>query len=333
MGSAIDERSVRLDDGIAVETREHGTVRFDPRRPDGDLNVLSHAHGDHLPSRVGAEPIICSGLTAQLATVRREFGELTPATHEAVELREAGHIEGSRSAVIDDRDVRLLYTGDIATRDRYGLAGFEPVSADVLLIEATYGSPEYVFPPLLTVERTVNDWLSETRHRPAIWFGYALGKAQRLIRLFERTNRERLFTTEAILRLNDVIERSTRIGFDALPFERDRPLEPGDVLILPSQVSRFDWVSELVAESNATTAGFSGWAADDGYVYRTPVDRGFVLSDHCDFAELVEVVREVEPEVVYTHHGHAGVLATELTRLGYTARSLRANQSTIDDFR
>lgn len=323
---------VRLGDGIIVETADIGTIALDSRQPSGDLAIISHAHGDHLPDRIGTVQILCSSLTRRLAAVRRDLPESDPATHPSVTLLPAGHVKGSRAALIDDAGSRILYTGDIATRDRYGLTGFDPPPADVLIIEATYGSPEYVFPSIDTVEGEVLEWLTETADRPAILFGYALGKAQRIQRLVERADRKRVFTTGAILAVNDVITATTGESFLARPFDRKQSLDAGDVLVLPSQLARFEWVDQLVDETTAVTAGFSGWAADDGFIYQRGLDRGFVLSDHCDFNELVEVVDTVNPDIVYTQHGFASVFATELTRRGFEARALRTNQSTLDSF-
>ncbi|MFC6906650.1 hypothetical protein [Halalkalicoccus tibetensis] len=52
---------------------------------------------------------------------------------------------------------------------------------------------------------------------------------------------------------------------------------------------------------------------NDGCQYRGDYEVTVPLSDHRDFAELVEAVRGVDREVVYTQHGSAEELATHLT--------------------
>lgn len=327
-----DEIRVSLNNGIAIETESLGTVRCDPSRPTGDYNVVSHAHGDHLPESVEDANLVCSPLTAKLACARRDLPAVEPVIPDEMTLYPSGHIDGSCAALIRDRGRRILYTGDIATRDRYGLNGFEPVAADILIIEATYGSSAYTFPPIQDIERDVLSWLDEIDEAPVVVFGYALGKAQRLVRLFEAVGDERVVTTEAIEKLNAVIAEERGVSFPTTRFERNGSLEGGDIVLLPSQLARFDWVQSFVNEQDAVTAGFSGWAADQSYIYRRGVDRGFPLSDHCDFTELLDVVEAVDPEIVYTHHGQSGTLATELTKRGYEARALRQHQTTIDSF-
>ena len=110
-------------------------------------------------------------------------------------------------------------------------------------------------------------------------------------------------------------------------------LVPGDVLVLPMQTTRLAWIEALVDRYDAVTVGFSGWAVDDAFVYRRGLDEGFVLSDHADFNELVEIVQAVDPERVYTTHGATEAFASHLTRAeGYETRALKAGQTTLEDF-
>jgi putative mRNA 3-end processing factor len=325
-------RRVRLGDGIRFDLTSGETVVCDGERSNDGIRVLSHAHGDHL-YREDPGAVICSAVTAALARVRREDVPLERTTHPAVELFDAGHVPGSTAARITDPDgTRYLYTGDLSTRDRFYLEGFEPVDADVLVIEATYGEPVYVFPPQEAVEREVVDWLDGTYDRPVLAFGYTLGRTQELQLLAKRSSRERLFVTEATARINGVVEEHYDVEFGARRYREATELGPGDVLVLPTQTNRLSFVDTLVEEREALKAGFSGWAIDTSFRYRGDYDETFPLSDHCDFTELVDVVRAVDPEVVYTQHGSAETLATRLTREGYEAYPLVRNQRSLSDF-
>lgn len=329
----------------------------------GPTTVVSHAHGDHLVDSV--DRIVASDLTAALAASRRGgdagsgksrresseedrtgrsekegggTGDAIPPTavdHPAIDLLDAGHVAGSRAAVLTDPDTgrTCLYTGDCCTRDRFYLDGFDPVAADVLVVETTYGTPEYVFPPTAEVVARIHSWLEETMGEVVILFGYALGRAQKLQRILAGSPRDRVFVTEAIARLDAVIEDHLEVSFQGRPYDSDVDLEPGDALVLPMQTSRLPWIESLVERNDAITAGFSGWATDDSFVYRRGFDEGFVLSDHCDFRELLEVVETVDPDRVYTHHGFAEVFASHVTaEVGCETRALKPNQSTFADF-
>jgi putative mRNA 3-end processing factor len=328
-------RRVRLADGIQFDLTNGETVVCDGERSSDGVRVLSHAHGDHL-YRENPGAVICSDVTAALAQVRREDTPLERTTHPAIDLFDAGHVPGSRATHITDPDgTTYLYTGDCSTRDRFYLDGFDPgsVDADVLVIEATYGEPEYVLPPQETVEAEIVDWLDDTADRPALLFGYTLGRAQELQLLANRSSRERLFVTRTTARINAVVEEHYNVDFGARRYRGDTDLSAGDVLILPSQTSKLSFVNALVRDHDAIKAGFSGWAINDSFQYRGDYDVTFALSDHCDFTELVDVVRGVDPDVVYTQHGSAADLATHLeTVKGYEAYPLVRNQRSLGDF-
>ena len=328
---------VRLSDGLRIDLATGETVVADATQPAGDINVLSHAHGDHLYREAPPE-LICSETTAALARTRRDeadYGELNRTTHPAVDLVNAGHVAGSRAALIEDEAAgrTYLYTGDVSTRDRCYLSGFEPPDADVLITETTYGSPEFVLPPQNALEREIVDWLDDTTDRPVLLFGYSLGRAQKLQRLVARSGRSRLFVSDAIARINEPIEVAFDVAFGAERSSPDVDLEAGDALVLPSQTNNLAFVDRIVDETGATKAGFSGWAVESSFKYRGDYDVTFPLSDHCDFTELEAVVEAVDPEVVYTHHGSAETFATHCTaELGYEARALKRDQATLGEF-
>lgn len=321
--------TVRLRDGVEVVLSDGTNIVCDADRPDGDVHVVSHAHGDHTPRESTAA--VCSPLTADLATARTDE-TLQRASDPRVTLHQSGHVAGSTAALISDPDgTRYLYTGDVCTRGRFHLDGFEPVDADVLIVEATYGEPKYVFPDHDEVAGSIRTWLEET-DEPVILFGYALGRAQKLQLLAAEADRARVFTTPAVDRVNEVVADHLDVHFDVQEYGQDVSLEAGDALILPMSTTRLEWIDDLIDRSGAITAGFSGWAIEDSFKYRGDYDVTFPLSDHCDYEELLALVEAVDPDTVYTNHGAAEALASHLTSEGYDATALRENQTSLGDF-
>lgn len=302
---------------------------------DGEPAVLTHAHTDHLfnPDRART---ICSPLTWDLALARRggspDGGG--PSTHESVKLFDSGHIAGSTAALIrDERDgTSYLYTGDLAVRDRCHLAGFEPPSADVLIIETTYGSPAYRFPPQAELRAEIIEWLDETRDRVAVLHGYVLGRAQKLQWLAREADRDRILVSPEIAVMNEVIEAHLDVEFGATVVTEEPTLRAGDAVVVPN--GGVDGILRgCRVEAPVVQAGFSGWAVAPWFRNRGSLDAAFPLSDHCDFDELVQVVRAVDPDKVYTHHGFADRFARHLVEeVGYDATPLVRNQTTLDDF-
>ena len=326
-----DSIDVRLQDGITLETEALGTVHLDARRPSGEVNICSHAHTDHLPTRADHAEIVCSPLTANLGRLRRDIPGFEATTHESVHLIDSGHVDGSTAALIEDNGMRILFTGDVALRSRYGLDGFEPPEADVLILEATYGRPEYVFPPLSTIERELLDCI-EKSPGPVIVYAYALGKAQRVLALLDECDIESVYTSAEVLELCHAIETHTKTVFPACELTETTPLSQDAVLVLPGRSAAPAVVDTLISEHDAITVGCSGWAIDSSYQYRRGVDRAIALSDHCGFDELVNLVVAVDPDLVYTHHGFSMELARELVRVGVDTRALRRHQTTLASF-
>src|SRR3954469_7262401 len=117
---------------------------------------VSHAHSDHTELH---REIIVSAPTSQLMRARMSgdwlehvlpFGQ--PWNFSGGELNSqmtllpAGHIFGSAMAWITTGNESLLYTGDFKLRPGLSAEKCEPRQADVLIMETTYGRPQYRFP-------------------------------------------------------------------------------------------------------------------------------------------------------------------------------------------
>ncbi|MDF9745822.1 mRNA cleavage and polyadenylation specificity factor-like protein [Natrinema salsiterrestre] len=334
--------TVRHRDGIHFEdgTGEPRVVA-DARSAAGAVNVVSHAHADHT-FRTTPETVVCSAETAAIAKARSgtgfEYAERVP----GIELVPAGHVVGSRAAIIDIAEAtggslsgRYCYTGDFSVRDRCYLDGFDPraVDADALIMETTYGLPKYKFSPQDELEAAIADWLCDNDDRPLFLFGYSLGRSQKLQWLArEATGGREILVSESIRDVNRAIEAATDLEFPGERYDSLRGLTD-EIVVLPSNQARADWVETAVEREDGLKAGFSGWAVDDSFRYRGGYDVTFPLTDHCDFDELLETVRAVDPEIVYTTHGFDEAFADRLaTEHGYRAQPLKRNQTTLEEF-
>lgn len=322
---------ISLGSGIIVE---YGALKFalDPKIPAPvDYTFVSHAHLDHVHTPSIKSKVIASRATKKLAIIRGyDLGE-TIEHVEGVKLLDSGHILGSRAICIGDE---VIYTGDAAGRERAFLAKCKTRRARTLIIETTFGSPEYVFPEVQTVIKEVNEMIARAfeRGKAVVLMGYLLGKAQVLSYLFSMW--APLYVHERVARMNDIYrECGVKMRAEKAISENMEGLPSGPfVMVAPMMNSTSDFIRRLKKSHGAVLAVFSGWAVDRGYRSMMGVDFAFPLSDHCDHRELLSIVNEVSPELVYTTHGFTEEFAQELRRLGYDAKPLNGYQSDLTQY-
>jgi Cft2 family RNA processing exonuclease len=297
---------------------------LDPTRPKRRAFV-SHAHSDHFGRH---DTFIATPATAALLRhryrprgrmeeqhygERRDFGEfsLTPYP--------AGHILGSAQALIEYREERLLYTGDLKLGESLTAEPCEAPEADTLIIEATFGRPRFVFPP---AHEVIAGILAFCRNALAagqtpVLFAYSLGKGQEVLRCLAGAG----FPIAVHGTTFGVSEIYTRLGIEFPVHEHlDRCDLADHVVICPPQTRRAEIFATL---KRPRTALISGWAMDRGARWRYGVDAAFPLSDHAGYDELVEYVGRVNPKRVFTVFGSDAEFAADLRTRGYDARPLK----------
>lgn len=287
---------VRLGNGVEV----HSDVRcfFDPTEVGyTGIHCLSHAHYDHLPYRMKGRSIVCSEITMRCASFRLRR-EIKLDENDRIKMLNAGHIFGSTMFLLEGEQ-NVLYTGDLCTRDRTGMKGARPTKADVLILEATYGTERYVFPPVEDMEKSIRDWVDEnlSAGRSVIIFSYPLGKSQELLMLL-KDHYPYIFGTAA--QTTAMIE-AEGFAFNYREFDPYSAEEPF-VLICPTGSRRSPFIERL-RKNGAVTAAVSGWALDPSYKYRMGVDETIPLSDHSDYNDLLEFADRCDPSLVLTFHG------------------------------
>ena len=172
----VGDAGILLDYGVALNDEPGFPMHVRPS--DVDLIVLSHAHLDHSGATpvfyirgqkaiVGTPPtfdltklllfdfIKISGYYLpfeyiDVETMMRSmkplgYGESVRVKDVEVTLIDAGHIPGSCQALVEAEGKRILYTGDINTRDTRLIRGSSPpdVEVDVLIIESTYADSDH----------------------------------------------------------------------------------------------------------------------------------------------------------------------------------------------
>jgi len=304
------------------------TYRLDPGSAvHGDLNLVSHAHSDHVPNHLRRAPIVCSRITLDLIRLRRKNVERQD--EPSIEMLEAGHVPGSVMFLVDDAS-KVLYTGDFCTRVKKHLRPAVPVRCDVLVMESTYGKPEYEFPDHDDTVGAVRDWVEGAidNGSNAVLLAYPLGKAQELC--YEL----RGLPIKVQKSIGDNNRALNNHGFE-LPVCTDAgPRAEQSFAYVTSGIGAERAKVDCLVKGGARTASFSGWATGRfGGTTKGLSTEMFPLSDHCDYNELMEFVRLCDPAKVFTTHGFAEEFARSVRReLGIDAEPLRKGQETLDAF-
>jgi DNA ligase-1 len=303
---------------------------LDPQQPQqGPEKVfVSHAHWDHTALH---REVILSAPTASLMQERlggeriehvlafqepRAF--LAGPVRFEIELLPAGHIFGSAMARIAIDGKSLLYTGDFKLRRGLSAEPCQPRQSDILVMETTYGRPQYRFPPTAEVLRGVLRFCHEAldNDETPILFGYSLGKSQELLCGLGDAGLPLMLYGSAH-RLTQIYQQFGHCFPAYEPY--DGQSARGKVLLCPPHLAGSGAFSKL---GRVRTAVLTGWAVEPSCRFRYQADAAFPLSDHADFPELVELVKKVAPKKVYTLHGFAADFAQTLRELGFDAQAL-----------
>jgi putative mRNA 3-end processing factor len=306
-----------------------GDFYVDPVRP-VDRAVVTHGHSDH--ARAGHGAVLATPQT--LAIMGERYGDFAgrqqavaygeTASHNGVEITmiPAGHVLGSAQALIQWRGLRMVVSGDYKRRRDPTCAGFEPTPCDVFISEATFGLPVFVHPPDGEEIVRLLHSLSQFPERAHLVGAYALGKAQRVIRLLREAGWERpIYVHGALERLNRLYEAE---GVGLGPLAPATGLKAnalgGEIVIAPPSATQDRWSRRF---ADPVLAFASGWMGVRARARQRGVELPLVLSDHADWPELVSTFQELKPTEVWITHGREEGLLRWCELNSQTARALR----------
>ncbi len=306
-----------------------GDFHIDPHRP-VERAVITHGHSDH--ARPGHGAVLATADT--LAIMRLRLGPSAKGTAQAlaagqsltigdvtVRLVPAGHILGSAQVVIDYRGQRAVISGDYKRRQDPTCEPFELVACDLFVTEATFGLPVYRHEPdaheIAKLLASLRDFPERT-HQVGV---YGLGKCQRLIALLRQAGYDRPIWLHGALRSMTDYYLSRGFPLGEVPSVADaRGKLAGEIVLSPPSALGDRW-SRRFADP---VAGFaSGWMRIRGRVRQRGVELPLIISDHCDWPELLQTITETGASEVWVTHGREEALVHEMGKRGIAARALR----------
>jgi putative mRNA 3-end processing factor len=299
-----------------------------------DRAVITHGHADHarwgsaryLTSKRGAA-VVRERVGPDAAVEGVPWGEAIDLNGVRVSFHPAGHILGSAQVRVEYRGEVWVVAGDYKIEPDPTCDPFELVNCHVFVTESTFGLPIYKWRPQADVFREIDDWWrgNQQKGRTSVLFGYALGKAQRLLAGIDSSIGP-IAVHGAVQRFVDVY----RAAGIALPEvvrgdEAGAALVKGRGLVIgPPSSANSPWLRKF---GDVSTAFASGWMQVRGIRRRRAADRGFTLSDHADWEGLLAAIRATGAERFAVTHGYVAPLVRYLSESGLDAFPLATRYS------
>jgi len=322
--------------GICV--KDKSKIFIDACNPGEDLNIVTHAHSDHARFRNGSNCIMTietrdlieeKAKKAKVKIIKKN--KKFQLNEFEISLHDSGHILGSTQVLIQNGQ-SLVMTSDLKLQPSLLFKGAEVLKSDILLIESTFGRPEFVFPDREETYQSMSKWIKANLKQDhfVILGGYATGKAQELTKFVNEYTEETPLVYDKIFKQNEVYEKhGVKLG-DYVKLQDN--FKDGNILILPPHLINQELMEIVMHLSGkkVSTGIATGWKRR-GIGCKT-----FPLSDHGDFKQLMEYVEQASPKMVLTHHGFAKDLAMHIhKKFGITARPVgkKSYQQVLGEFR
>ena len=307
-----------------------GDFWIDPWRP-VPRAIITHAHSDH--ARAGSEhyvssrpsePLLRHRLGADIHLTAWDWGVRHTIGGVEVSLHPAGHILGSAQVRVSDGQQTWVVSGDYKRDADPTCEPFEVVPCDTFITEATFALPVYRWPSHDQVMDDIFDWWTHCRNRgqSAVLLCYSLGKAQRILAGMADRAPDPVLLHGAMHELTAIYRQQ---GVRLADTERvsdlaRRDKAAGRLILAPPSAMGTPWMQRF---TRPEVAFASGWMTIRGVRRQRGYDRGFVVSDHADWAGLVTTIRQTGCRRVLATHGNTTVLVRWLLEQGLDAAPLQ----------
>lgn len=308
-----------------------GDFYIDPVLP-VERALITHGHSDH--ARSGHAKVLATKETLDIMAIRHGDGftgsmqvaglsETFDFDGVRVRFVPAGHVLGSAQIVVEKDGMRIVASGDYKRRRDSTCAAFEPVKCDVFITEATFGLPVFRHPDDREEIGRLLHSVAQFPERTHLVGAYALGKAQRVIRLLREAGYDRpVFIHGALERISDYYrEQGVDLG-DLRPATTDKGRAKdfaGEVVVCTPSAFSDRWARRF---ADPVTCFASGWMRIRQRVKQRGVELPLILSDHADWDELTDTIRDVGAGEIWVTHGREEALVRWCELNGITGRPL-----------
>jgi Cft2 family RNA processing exonuclease len=294
---------------------------------------VSHGHSDHAREHA---VVVATPNTAQICRARfarrdepppvrfeeHAFNEPWAHGSHRLTLFPAGHVLGSSQLLIEGELGRFVYTGDFKLAHSLTAEPPEVKRCDVLLMECTYGRPQYAFPPREEVAEEMIAFAREALEGDAVpvFFAYSLGKAQEAVAILGNAGFK--LTLHGAVHGMCEVYRACGVTLPQCTRYDARAVDTQSVIIWPPAGRA---LPKALRGKPVRTAMLTGWTIDRNTAYRYGADRGFALSDHADYPALLRYIELAQPKKVLLNHGWRD-FAYRLRAIGVNAQYLEEHE-------
>ena len=302
---------------------------IDPVRP-VKRAIVTHGHADH--ARSGHDHVLATPQTIDIMRHRYgancagsfqplDFGERLAIGDVTVSLHPAGHILGSAQVLIEYAGRRAVVTGDYKTHPDSTAQPFELVPCDLFVTEATFGLPVFQHPDPQAEIRRLLASVDANPERSHVIGAYALGKAQRVIKLLREAGHDApVFLHGAQEKLcGYYAEQGVDLGDLRKALDREKESFRGHVVIAPPSALRDRWSRRL---PDPVVCQASGWMTIKQRAKQSGVELPLVISDHADWNELTATITATGAETIWVTHGREDALVHWCRQRGLDAEPL-----------
>ncbi len=307
---------------------EPGNFYIDPIRP-VDRALITHAHTDH--ARPNNKKILATKETINIMKIRYQdnycetsqkisYGEYVNIHGVKIKFIPAGHILGSAQISLEYKGEKIVVSGDYKRRYDQTCQPFEINKCNTFITEATFALPVFKHPDDKLEAKKIVDSINNNPSQIHLIGVYALGKCQRLICLLRNLGfNKTIYLHGALIKISDYYS-SEDIGLGDLKNVSELKDFRGEELVLCPPSGLHDRWSQKF--KNPIKGFVSGWMTIRQRIKQKNINLPIIISDHADWNELTETIKEVSPENVLVTHGREEALLSFLKKKGYNCGSL-----------
>ncbi len=290
----VDEKGIRISGSeLYLDASKRATLSF-----------VSHAHSDHARRH---EQVIATLATISLMKQRHKKINAVPLDYHqrylmndfSLELLPSGHVLGSAQILIERDGLKLIYTGDFKPGKNQTAVALEIQGADILIMESTFGAPQFVFPKEWEIIERLSKFIEKCFKNgivPVV-MGYTLGKSQEALKILGDLDYQ-ISIHPSIGQIVSVYEQHG-ILFKNYQIYQGEDLRER-VFLIPPHLANSHAVTKIWRTRKLM---LTGWAIEPNAKYRYHADEALAFSDHADFNQLIEFVRQVQPQKIFITHG------------------------------